>query len=295
MFSFSEVALPAVTPQMQAAFRTSRKKTLKKGRKSKKGSANKQKGRGKKACTTKNKSVKKRNILKRARPLQSSEESGEEGTDGKKKPRKSNVGTRKASKVKKHSVKETSKIRGKPSKDDHDSKERHFQNRIVFGNSWMYEVLPNQIHGCSNCRCIFNGCKSCKKPGFRGKNAEHFRKVQQDMQTPEVYLPSESSHAKKPPKGKGKVKKGKGTKQKGTKWILVGWASRNLAWALKNFSFYSKYTGLKSYMYIMCLSCCTWFYLSCVYFHGLLRLPSYVNGRQTPHKRLSSANLSDPR
>lgn len=85
MFSWSEVALPAVTPQMQAAFRTSRKKTLKKGRKSKKGSANKQKGRGKKACTTKNKGVKKRNILKRARPLQSSEESGEEGTDGKKK------------------------------------------------------------------------------------------------------------------------------------------------------------------------------------------------------------------
>ena len=55
------------------------------------------------------------------------------------------------------------------------------QGRVNVGTSWMYEVLEGQVYGCANCRCIFNGCGMCRKAGFRGKKAEHFRNLQQQQ------------------------------------------------------------------------------------------------------------------
>ena len=53
------------------------------------------------------------------------------------------------------------------------------QGRINTGKGWVYEVLPNQVYGCRNCRYIFNGCRSCQKEGFRGKTAADMRQEQQ--------------------------------------------------------------------------------------------------------------------
>ena len=47
-----------------------------------------------------------------------------------------------------------------------------FQNRIGEGKNWHYEVVEGQVFGCSNCRFIYNGCRSCKKPGFKGRTAK---------------------------------------------------------------------------------------------------------------------------
>eukprot|EP00435_Cladocopium_sp_Y103_P030111 s1467_g7.t1 len=56
---------------------------------------------------------------------------------------------------------------------------RRYQKRLELGDGkWMYEVLPDQILGCSNCRCIFGGCKVCKREGFKGKSAAFFRQYQ---------------------------------------------------------------------------------------------------------------------
>ena len=59
---------------------------------------------------------------------------------------------------------------------------RHSQKRMELGDGrWMYEVLEGQTFGCANCRCIYNGCKICKRPGFRGNSAAFFRQYQQQQ------------------------------------------------------------------------------------------------------------------
>lgn len=158
---FPEVALPEVTPQMQASMRTTRKKDLKKGRKKKSGSGGKGSKKGSSSKTKKD--SKKRRILQKAN---------------------SSVGKGEKKKPKKKGIAATVSVADEPKKTRKGKvpamSKDHAQNRVVWGNSWMYEVLPNQVYGCSNCRCIWGGCKSCKKPGFRGKNAEYFREAQQD-------------------------------------------------------------------------------------------------------------------
>ena len=39
------------------------------------------------------------------------------------------------------------------------------------GTGWVYEILDGQTYGCTSCRFIFFGCKACRKPGHRGRNA----------------------------------------------------------------------------------------------------------------------------
>lgn len=174
---------------MQSSLRTSRKKDLKKGRKKKTGSG----GKGsKKGSNSKTKGNKKRSILKRSK----SSSTLDLGKGEKVKPKKVKTATlpveAEPKKPRKGKVPAMSKD--------------HAQNRVVWGNSWMYEVLPNQIYGCSNCRCIWGGCKSCKKPGFRGKNAEYFRKMQQDN-AGSIQIHEESGRESKAKRSKRKVTK----------------------------------------------------------------------------------------
>ena len=49
------------------------------------------------------------------------------------------------------------------------------QRHIWLGpRKWVFEILPNQKYGCSNCRYIFGGCKPCVRPSFRGTRAQDF-------------------------------------------------------------------------------------------------------------------------
>ena len=167
---------PEVTPQQQAALRTSRKKTLKKGRKKTKGKGAKG-GKGPKGGkvpkgsggeTSKGGSPRKPSH--RRQILRSKSSNDPEGKGG--------------SKTKKAQVQPKAKARSKKapqkSKDlEAAGKTHRAQKRLDTGDGrWMYEVLPDQIYGCSNCRCIFGGCKVCKREGFRGKSAAFFRQYQ---------------------------------------------------------------------------------------------------------------------
>ena len=42
------------------------------------------------------------------------------------------------------------------------------QRYVYIGRRWMYEVMPEQVHGCSSCRFIFFGCAACVKDTFKG-------------------------------------------------------------------------------------------------------------------------------
>ena len=35
------------------------------------------------------------------------------------------------------------------------------------------------MFGCASCRLIFNGCKTCRKEGYRGKGLEYYKDLQQ--------------------------------------------------------------------------------------------------------------------
>ena len=63
--------------------------------------------------------------------------------------------------------------------DDPGSDEVPKQERIYGGRQWRYVVLPQQVLGCLSCRYIFHGCRACRAPAFRGRNAEVERKEQQ--------------------------------------------------------------------------------------------------------------------
>ena len=174
---------PEVTPQMQAAFRTSRKKTLKKGRKSRKGKTNgqkdgKTKGRKSRKTTKEPKGASpikpshKREILKSK--SRSSKDLKVKG--GSKCPKTKDVALPAEPKAKARS-KKNQKNDDKPAEST-----RHSQKRMELGDGrWMYEVLEGQTFGCTNCRCIYNGCKICKRPGFGGKSAAFFRQYQQQQ------------------------------------------------------------------------------------------------------------------
>ena len=65
--------------------------------------------------------------------------------------------------------------RGRPSKNAEadDGWEYVPQRRVCLGGrKWIYEIVESQVLGCSNCRFIFHGCKSCAAPGFAGKSAQ---------------------------------------------------------------------------------------------------------------------------
>ena len=49
------------------------------------------------------------------------------------------------------------------------------QRRVKLGRGWIFEILPDQELGCSNCRYIYNGCTACIRENFRGKTAAQMR------------------------------------------------------------------------------------------------------------------------
>lgn len=146
---------------MQMDLRATQRKNMKRGRKPGKGKG--KGGKGKKGKEPSNGKTSKNKTIKR-------------------KGSKRSILKRKASKTKpveeetKHeeAKEESSNKRRRASKQD---PEAHIhQERVQISSKvWRYEVLPEQIFGCGNCRFIFGGCKVCKNPSFRGKTAAKLR------------------------------------------------------------------------------------------------------------------------
>ena len=168
-----------ITPSMQSALRTSKRKALKPGRKKgsgKKGSGKKGKrdNAKKKAKTTYMKLKSKLDILKAASPPKTkckknkneTETHEGEAHEGEAEPagpapkvRKNRRGSTEvaAAKVKAH--------KPRPGKGP-------LQGRVGSGKHWCYLVVEGQYYGCRSCRYIYNGCHHCRKEGFRGKTAQ---------------------------------------------------------------------------------------------------------------------------
>ena len=165
----------SVTPSMQNEMRSKQGKNLKRGRKPKNP---KQCAKGSKdSKTTLKKRKSKRNIQKetktkgkggkaKAPKKDSPTDDGASGSDGKK---------RKATKP----VKSTPET-------------KHTQSRIGDGKQWQYEILPNQVFGCRNCRFIYGGCRTCQKPTFRGLCAAQARLQQQEHKNAEQEIPEDA-------------------------------------------------------------------------------------------------------
>lgn len=160
------------TPGMQLSLRTKQTKSLKRGRKSKKGQkAEKKTGRNRK-----------RNVLAK-------EKQGKQGSTSKEKPeKKTKKGTKKDNKEK------TDKANGKNNGSDAAAAVK--QERVGQGKSWRYEILPDQVYGCSNCRFIFGGCQGCWKENFKGKTAA---KLREELEAKDAG--TEKAKAKKKEKG----------------------------------------------------------------------------------------------
>ena len=163
---------------MQNAMRTEKRKTLKRGRKKgsgkkdKKGAGKKDK-KDKKGKGTYSRKGSKRSVLKASLKRSTS-------SDDTSKPKRS--------KKSKNAEIETpiapdpahlepassgTKRKGKAEAKTGEIKAKKvYQNRIGEGKNWQYEVVEGQVFGCSNCRFIYNGCRGCKKPGFKGRTAK---------------------------------------------------------------------------------------------------------------------------
>lgn len=141
--------------------RTGKRKVLKRGRKSKKGA--KAKGKAKNA---KNSKVAKG---KRAKGMGSNldDYNPDVGTDVAK-PKRKRAATPKSEGASVAKPKAKAKSRSKSK----EGEARVKQERVGSGKYWRYRVVEGQQFGCRNCRFIINGCKSCKKEGFRGRTAQ---------------------------------------------------------------------------------------------------------------------------
>lgn len=184
-----------VTPAMQTEKRTSMRKTMKRGRKAKRGK------KGKKGKGTLARKGSRRGVLKAVKPKspKSSEvepvEPVEEppasaGTASTIEPARRKVCKPKAagrnakeavSKSKpKAKAKASTRKPAAPASNKALSKSKTkkltvHQERVGHGRSWRYEILVGQQFGCTNCRYIYHGCKSCRKSTFRGKTAAQLR------------------------------------------------------------------------------------------------------------------------
>ena len=182
-----------VSPTMQSDMRAVQRKGLKRGRKAK-GKGKQAKGeKSKKAVkkTTLKRKKSKRDVLKKASPKKVAQPKAEKPTAGS----QSDNGKKRK--------------RGRANGEEQAPAEsaKPFQSRIGEGKGWRYEVLPDQVFGCTNCRFIYGGCKSCTKEKFRGKTAAMLR---QEMQ--EATESGASSKQVKKPKKAPKQKVLKGTK-----------------------------------------------------------------------------------
>ena len=252
-----EEPAPEVTPNLQHAMRTNQKSTLKRGRKPKKhgGKASKKTG-NKSSCKSKTATKATRastgkRKLATLRAKNSPEKTAVPIADAEPKPSKPK--TRKASKAVDAEAVATKSTRKKKVENPKGKRkvstvsqeevqvleevpsgsgegavwkkrkdtETHkvVQGRVQEGGKkWRYEVLPNQVFGCSNCRFIFNGCTLCRRPAFRGKTAYQ---VRQEMKEAAAVQEEEAAAAaakvrsagSKASKSKGKRKAGKKTKK----------------------------------------------------------------------------------
>lgn len=205
-----------ITPAMQLAARAEKRKSLKKGRKPKGGKRAGKKGKGKAATA---KSTRNRSILKQGSPTK---------TKTQKKTAKSSepISTPSAS-IKAESEKPSKQPRRKAKAEaskanpkgegEADKGSKVYQSRVVCGKTWRYEVLPDQVWGCSNCRFIHGGCASCKKPGFKGKTAAALR-AEVEAGGDEV--------VKDPVKKAKRVRKAAFDKNEGTEAVKAGRAKR---------------------------------------------------------------------
>ena len=176
--------MPRITPAMQSEKRSSKRKTVKRGRKPKKGGkAAKPKAKAGKGRLGRKSS--KRDVLKAAKSKKSKETSkvetlevDEEANSTPKgaKKRKSKaassheVAPKAKAKAKASTRKGRSKAKGEVTSEGDEPKVH--QERVGSGKRWRYQIVEGQYWGCSNCRYIFGGCAACKKPTFRGKRAQ---------------------------------------------------------------------------------------------------------------------------
>ena len=167
-----QVERPKVTPTMQHAKRSSKRATMKKGRKAKKGGKAKKckakkdsKAKKGNAKTGKNKNGKCAKKSKNTdtmidKPAKGRRRSSKSGESKETKLKRKNKTERKPKDAKNPTNKKTPAQTDEPS-----GHSKVFQDRVDLGKGkWRYEVLENQVFGCSNCRFIFNGCKMCRNP-----------------------------------------------------------------------------------------------------------------------------------
>ena len=185
-----EVEQPLVTPTMQSEMRSGQRKSLKRGRKPKgKGEGKSKATKGKKTKATRKKIGKKRTMLLKASPKKSAKK-GKKGTPEAQEP---------ASKASKKRSKTSQPKASEPA----ESSKAHQQERVYLNTgAWRYQVVEGQTLGCTNCRFIFNGCRSCRKPSFRGKKAADLLAEAAAENAPGECMPELQT-----PKGKAKGKK----------------------------------------------------------------------------------------
>ena len=162
---------------MQNAMRTEKRKGLKRGRKKgsgKKGKKTAGKKDARKAKITYSRKGSKRNVLKKSLKHSTSSD----GTPKPKRSRKSKNAEIETASAPDPDLAEPASSGTKKERQKTEAKtgeikaKKVFQNRIGEGKNWHYEVVEGQVFGCSNCRFIYNGCRGCKKPGFRGRTAK---------------------------------------------------------------------------------------------------------------------------
>ena len=169
------MAAPSVTPVQQMEMRTNQRKSLKKGRKPKKG----KNGKGKSKLVKKKS---KRNVLK-AKAKAGKKTGSKQKTKSKAKKAKNDAVPALATPIPEPMPEEKpGKKQGRKPIEQPDSevaKPKCKQERVYTGKGWMYRVTEGQLLGCSACRFIFNGCKVCRSSKFKGKSAAQMLLEQQ--------------------------------------------------------------------------------------------------------------------
>ena len=189
------------TPGMQLSLRTKQTKSLKRGRKSKK-------GQNQKAETKKGRN-RKRNVLAKSKQDKAKSTSKEKS----KPERKRKTNPKLDNKEKKN------KTNAKNNGSDAAAVK---QERVGKGKSWRYEILPDQVYGCSNCRFIFGGCQGCWKENFKGKTAAMLR---EELEAKDAGTEKEKAKTEQ----EGGEKKRRRTKGS---WENLGLVSRHLDWGV---------------------------------------------------------------
>ena len=206
MFFQQPREVDTITPGMQNDMRKTKRSTMKKGRKTKvtgkKGKATKSKRTRK--SSSKLDIVKSKSCKKGKKNKAMSEEAADHSTHQEKALGATSPKPASKAKAKARANAKVSKAKVPRASDQSSNQpdiEKIHQNRIGTGKNWRYEVLPDQIYGCTNCRFIYGGCKACKKDTFRGKTANDIREETGKGKQPEV----EHAPKKRPKKVKAEA------------------------------------------------------------------------------------------